>query len=397
MRKKNIEIGPLSGIRIVDLSRYGPGKYCTMLMADFGAEVINVDVPRVDISLPTLLTDDTSVRYLTFNRSKRSMTINLKKKQGIEVFSKLIKTADILVEGFRPGVARNLRIDYHSLKKINPRLIYCSISGFGQDGPYAGRPGHDPNYVGLSGILSLTGDKNGPPSLLGTQVADLGGGFSQATIGILMAIVERERSGKGQYIDIGILDGLIFWLWFQGMDYLLTGKVLYRGETLATGSYAGLNIYQASDGKYLTLGCYEPWFWERLCRILGREEFIEHQNDNGEKMGEIISTFKEIFKTKGRDQWLHLLEKADILCGAVNNLSEAFSDPQVIHRKMVSEVSHPTLGKIRQIGIPIKLSRTPGKIKSPPPRYGEHTEEILKELEYSLEHIRELRRKKVIE
>lgn len=389
--------GPLKGFRIIDLSRYGTGRYCTMLLADFGAEVITIETPRVEASLPSLLTDDTSSRYLAFNRNKRSMAINLRKDEGREIFYKVIKTADVLVEGYRPGVTKKMRIDFETLKKINPRLIYCSISGFGQDGPYSNRSGHDLNYVGISGILSLTGPEEGPPSFIGTQEADLVGGFCQATIAVLMALLEREKSGEGQYIDLAMLDGLIHALWLQGTNYLMTGRIPQKGETILTGLSAGYNIYQTLDGKYLTLGCYEPWFWERLCRIVGREDFIEHQNAKGEKRKEIFSFFKEIIKTKTRDEWLKIFKETDIPCGPVNDLSETFSDPQVNHRRIMVEVNHPRLGKIKQIGIPIKLSRTGGKIQNPPPQYGEHTIEILKGMGYTEEAIQDLRGNKIIE
>jgi len=389
--------GPLKGFKIIDLSRYGTGRYCTMLLADYGAEVITIETPRLDSSLPSFLTDDTSPRYLAFNRSKKSMAINLTKEEGREIFYRLIKTTDVLIEGYRPGVTKKLRVDYETLKSINPGLIYCSISGFGQDGPCVHRSGHDLNYVGISGILSLTGPEGGPPSIIGTQVADLVGGFCQATIAVLMALLEREESGKGQYIDLAILDGLIHALWLQGADYLLTSKLPQKGETILTGLSAGYNIYLTLDNKYLTLGCYEPWFWKRLCQIIGREDFVEHQNAQGEKRKGIFTSFKKIFKTKTRAEWLKILKEADIPCGPVNDLAETFSDPQVIHRKMVVEVNHPRLGKIKQIGIPIKLSRTPGRIKNLSPRYGEHTTEILKEIGYIEEVIQDLRRNKIIE
>ena len=388
---------PLQKFKIIDLSRVGTGRYCTMLLADFGAEVITIETPRIDSSLPPLFTDDTSPRYLAFNRNKKSMALNLRKAGGKEIFYQLMKGADALVESYRPGVTKKLGIDYETLQNLNPRLIYCSISGFGQDGPYSTRSGHDLNYVGLSGILSLTGPEEGPPSLVGAQMADLIGGFCQSTIALLIALLEREQSGTGQYIDLSMLDGLVHALWSQGQDYLLTGRVPQKGEHILTGLSAGYNIYQTSDKLFLTLGCYEPWFWERLCRIVGREDFIEHQTAQGEKRKEIFAFFREIFKTKTRSEWLKILTEADIPCGPANNFGETFRDPQVIHRKMIVEVNHPRLGKIKQIGIPIKLSRTGGKIQNPPPQYGEHTIEILKGMGYTEEAIQDLRGNKIIE
>jgi crotonobetainyl-CoA:carnitine CoA-transferase CaiB-like acyl-CoA transferase len=389
--------GPLKGFTVIDLSRYGPGRYCSMLLADFGAEVITIETPRIDQSLPLLLTDDRSPRYLAFNRNKKSMAINLKKEEGREILYRLVRKADVLLEGYRPGVTKKMRIDHDTLEEINPSLIYCSISGFGQDGPYSRRPGHDLNYVGISGILSLTGAENGPPSLIGSQIGDLIGGFCQATIAILMALLERETSGTGQYIDLAIVDGLVHALWLQGTEYLLTGKSPQKGDTIPTGLSAGYSIYQASDNKYLTIGCYEPWFWERLCRIIGREDLLDHQTVVGEKRKEAFQVFCETFKSKPRDEWLIILNKADIPCGPVNDISETFSDPQVIHRGMVSKINHTVLGEIKQIGIPIKFSRTPGKISTAPPKYGEHTIEISKKLGYTDHEIEQLQQKKVIE
>lgn len=387
----------LKGFKIIDLSRYGPGRYCTMLLADFGAEVITIETPRIDNNLPSFLTDDASPRYMAFNRNKKSMAINLKEDEGRQILCKLVEEADILVEGFRPGVTERMRIDYKTLKTLNPGLIYCSISGFGQDGPYSRRSGHDLNYVGMSGILDLTGPEEGPPSLLGAQIGDLVGGFYQASAGILMALLERQRSGQGQYIDISILDGLVHALWLQGSEYLFTGELHQRGEHILTGLSAGYNIYETSDNKFITLGCYEPWFWKKLCKLIGRDDFVKDQYATGEKRKKILTLYKEIFRTKTRAEWIEILDKEDIPCGPVNNISETFSDPQVLHRKMVVDVKHPLLGSIRQIGIPMKFSRTPGTIKNVAPHYGEHTIETLKNIGFGEEAILKLKNNKIIE
>jgi len=389
--------GPMTGYRVIDLSRYGPGRYCTMLLADYGAEVITIEAPRVDSSLPAFLTDDTLPRYLAFNRNKKSMALDLKQEKGCEVVLKLISTADVLLEGFRPGVTSKLGLDYTTLKKINSRLIYCSLSGFGQDGPYSMRPGHDLNYMGFSGMLSLTGPENGPPTIIGCQIADLLGGFCQTTMAILMALLEREKSGQGQFVDLAILDGLVHALWVQGVKYLVTGDIPQKGQDITNGLSAGYNIYETMDGQYLTLGCFEPWFWERLCRLIGREDFIKYQYASGEKREEIFDVFRNIFKSKTRGDWLGLLEKEDIPCGPVNDLSQTFKDPQIIHRAMVLEGKHPTLGIMKQLGLPLKFSRTPGAVDSPPPSYGQHTEQILHELGFSEFIIKDLRRRKCIE
>ena len=388
---------PLDGMVVIDLCRFGPGRYCTMLLADFGARVITIETPQKAFQLSTVLTDDTSPRYMVLNRNKKSMTLNLREKEGKEVFYQLAQKADVLVEAFRPGVTKRLGIDYETLSQKNPRLVYCSITGFGQYGPRSQSFGHDPTYVSLSGIHSLTGARDGPPTLQGTTMADLGGGFSQAVMGILLALFERGKSGKGQYVDISMLDGLISWLWVDGMSYLLTGEIPRRGGTVFTGCYPGWNIYLTKDSEYLTLGCYEPESWERLCQVLGREDFKEYFNADQKKYDEMKEIFVEIIKGKSRDEWLSLLEKTDVPCAPVNDVAQAFSDPQVICREMVVGIEHPVLGKVRQIGIPIKLSRTPGRILSPPPRYGEHTEEILGDIGYSEDDIAKFRGSKIID
>jgi crotonobetainyl-CoA:carnitine CoA-transferase CaiB-like acyl-CoA transferase len=391
-------MGPLAGITVLDLSRYGPGRYTTMTLGDFGAEVITIETPRGASRMLGMVTDEASAGYLACNRSRKSITLNLRAEEGKKVFYRLAENADVILESFRPGVTKRLGVDYETISKINPRIIYCSLSGYGQDGPYVNRAGHDLSYVGVSGIVGLTGERNGPPALPGTQIGDLGGGYSQCLIGILAALFAREKIGRGQYIDVSMLDGVITWLWFQGQEYLQTGIVPRRGETWLTGAQAGYNIYQIKDGGYITLSIAgETWFWENLCRALGREDFIEHQFSNKEKQDEMIACFREIFRTKSKEEWVDLLAKVDVPCGPVYSLDEVFSDPQVLHRKMVVEIDHPALGKIKQIAPAVKLSETPAEARIPPPGYGEHTEQVLDQLGYTADEIKELRQAGVIE
>jgi len=382
----------LSGIRVLDFSRYGPGRQCTMFLADFGAEVITVEVPRNDPSLPAVDTDDISFRYLALNRNKKSLALNLRTPEGKEVIYRLARKVDVVVEGFRPGVMKRLRLDYDTLGEFNRRLIYCSLSGYGQDGPYVLRSGHDVNYLGLSGILDLTRDRGGNPVLIGTQVADLGGGMSQAVMGILLALLARERTGRGQYVDISMFDGLIAWHWLNGAEYLIRGRLSGR----FFGKSPAYNIYQTRDRKHVTLGIIEPWFWERFCKAIEREDFIPYMEPS-EKSEEVIAELGQLFGTRTRDEWMELLSEVNIPFGPVNTVEQAFSDPHTLQRRMVVEVEQPRVGKIKLLGIPVKLSETPGEIRTPSPAYGEHTLDILGELDYTNDDLARLRKAKTIE
>ena len=382
----------LEGIRVVDFSRYGPGRQCSMFLADFGAEVITVETPRNDPNLPAVFTDDLSPRYLALNRNKKSLAINLRVPDGKEVIYRLVKEVDVVVEGFRPGTMEKLGLDYDTLKKLNPQLIYCSLSGFGQDGPYSLRPGHDVNYLGLSGILDLTRGKDGNPVLIGTQVADLGGGASQAVMGILLALLARQSTGKGQCVDISMFDGIIAWHWTAGTEYLIKGKLPRR----FLGESPAYNIYRCKDDKHITLGIMEPWFWERFCRAIKKEGFIPYM-EASEKSTEIIAELEQLFSTRNRDEWIKLLSEIDIPYGPVNTIGEALADPQTQHRRMVLEVGHPRVGKLKLLGVPIKLSETPGEIRTSAPAYGEHTAEILRELGYTDADLKRLRETGAIE
>lgn len=382
----------------MDLSRYGPGRYCTMILGDFGAEVITVETPRFVSDLPALVTDDTSARYLGQNRNKKSIALNLKSADGRKVFYELAEKSDVIVETFRPGVVKRLGVDYDTVTKLNPRIVYCSITGYGQDGPYASRPGHDLNYVGLAGVVHMFGLKDGPPIYPPFQIADLAGGTSQAATAIIAALFARERTGKGQYLDVSMTDGVIFYTWTLAMMYLVDGIQMERAA-LPTGSdQAWMNIYKARDGKYFTLSTFEPWLWANLCRLLGREDFVEYQFGPVEKQKEMYSELARVFATKDRDEWVKLLADADVCVAPVYTFEETFSDPQVRHRKMIVEIDHPKRGRIKLLNTPYKFSETPANIRTRPPLYAEHTREVLSTvLNYADEEIDHLLQEKAIE
>jgi crotonobetainyl-CoA:carnitine CoA-transferase CaiB-like acyl-CoA transferase len=293
-------------------------------------------------------------------------------------------------------VAKRLGIDYPTVSKINPKIIYCSITSYGQDGPYRDVIAHDLNAIGMAGALGLIGEKDGPPVIPLNLLADYGGGGKDAVVGILSALIAREKTGRGQYVDISLTDSTISLLTQVVLDsYFMTGVVPERGEHRLAGSSPQYNIYQTKDGKFITIGCLEPHLWANLCREIGKEEFIAYLADPG-KWEEVSSYLKQLFLTKTRDEWFEQMSPKSIFIGKVYSLDEVFTDPQVLHRQMVIEVEHPTEGKIKQVGIAIKLSDTPGAVRSLAPMLGEHTEETLAGLGYSQQRINELRQEGVI-
>ena len=390
----------LEGIKILDLSTVIPGTFCTMLLGDLGAEVLKVESPGVELGRsPEGEENRKEAVYFAPNRNKRSIVLNLKSEAGRQVFYRLAQQADVIVEGFRPGVVKRLGVDYDTINKMNPKIIYCSLSGYGQDGPYHTFPGHDINYISIAGVLGLIGPREGPPVIPLNLVADFAGASLYGTIGILTALVARNKTNKGQYLDIAFMDGAISLMTWFACSYFFSGSMLKRGETFLHGAYPYYGIYETKDGKYITIGCIELHFWENLCRLLGREDYMpyhfapEHRlyKLEDKKWEEIHSYLKQTFLTKTRDEWFELLIKNDIPAGKVYTMDEVFTDPQVLHRQMVLEVEHPTLGKIKQVGIAPKLSDTPGKVRSLAPLFGEHTDEVLQKLGYSQKEIENLR------
>jgi crotonobetainyl-CoA:carnitine CoA-transferase CaiB-like acyl-CoA transferase len=377
--------GPLKGLKILDLSRMLPGPYCTLLLADFGADVIMIEQGSGS-GLGKRRTD-----FYIF-RNKRSIVLDLKNIRGRAVFYRLAATADVIVEGFRPGVAERLEIDYHTVQRINRRIIYCSISGFGQDGPYRDRVGHDINYVALAGLLSVTGKKGQGPSILGTQVGDIGGGIFGA-FSILVAVLAREKTGEGQYIDVSMMDSAIALNPVSFFEYFLKGEVFEQGGYRLLGSVPCYNTYQTKDGKYISIGALEPKFWATFCYKVNRPDLIKKQNDESKR---IVDEVQKIFLSKTQAEWNELLGSEDVCYAPVLNLQETCDDPQVCHRHMI--IDNHTLGKtrIKQIGIAPKFSITPGKIRRPAPDPGQDTEEILIEIGLQSPEIFELKSEGVI-
>ncbi len=389
-------VNALEGIRILDLSLLMPGPFGTRYLADFGAEVIKIeykDVPDLARYVPPLVGDEShkgkhSFFHHILNRNKKSISINLRSPDGVNLFKELTKTADVIVEQFRPGVVKKLGIGYEEIKKINPKIIYVSITGYGQDGPYRDIPGHDINYTGFSGLASLHKARDGEPVLPGIQIADLFGGGLHAAMGILTALIARGKTGEGQYIDISMMDGCVSFLPYILQPYLVEREKKDIKENTFCGGLISYQIFKCKDGKYITVGAVEPKFQVAFFEAIGKEDLL---GKDGTK--DILIEINKAFLTKTRDEWCEIFKEIDTCVAPLNEIWEVEDDPQVKARNMIIDVDTPH-GKMKQIGFPIKMSETPASYKFAAPQIGEHTNEILSELGYSEEEIIELMEKK---
>jgi alpha-methylacyl-CoA racemase len=395
-------MGVLDGIKVLELARVPPAEMPGMMLADMGADVLKIDTPGDTQEDPDW---QRRSAFVYVNRNKRSMALNMKSPEGQAIFQKLAKNADVIVEGFRPGVMDRLGAGYEALRTNNPRLIYCSLSGFGQDGPYKNYPAHDMNYLSLAGVLTLIGEPDRKPVIPLNLVADYAGASMHGALGIMFALFARERTGKGQHVDVSYLDTTIALLAATpNMRYYFSdGLAPKRGEGFLGGSYPYYAIYETRDGKLLTIGCTEPWLWENFCKAIGRPDFVRFARKHDQFVraanAEEIKAREEIeavIRTKNRDEWYELLVKADVCVGKVYEPEEMVQDPQVQARDMIVEMKHPTLGTIKEFGIPIKLSGTPGSARTPAPYAGEHTEAVLRELGMSAADVQALRERKIV-
>ena len=397
---------PLEGVRVLDLSRLLPGGFCSLLLADFGADVLKVEDTGMGdyIRWSPPFYDGAhesakSALFLSLNRNKRSIRLDLKSDGGREALLALVKEYDVVLESFRPGVLDRLGVGYERMREQNPGIVFCAISGYGQDGPKRDASGHDMNYLGLVGLLGLTGERGGGvgggPIQSAGQIADLGGGALMAAFGIMAALRERDGSpthpgsGEGQMVDVSMADGALSWLAMVAGAHFADGNVPRRGELPLAGSLVCYRPYECADG-WVTLGALEPKFWQAWCRGVGREELIAKQFER--PGSEAHAQVQEIFKGRTRAEWEAFAQEHDCCLEPLLELDEALSSELVREREMVVEIEQPGAERpVRQLGVPVKLTRTPGEhARLPGPALGEHTEEALLAAGYSAVQVAEL-------
>jgi crotonobetainyl-CoA:carnitine CoA-transferase CaiB-like acyl-CoA transferase len=372
-----------------------------MMLADMGAEVIKLEIPGKgddSRSYGPPFVEGESAYFMSVNRNKKSLTLNMKSERSTEIIHRLIKQSDVLVENFRPGVMKRLGLGFQRVKEMNSQIIYCSISGFGQDGPYRMLPGYDQVAQGMGGIMSITGEPGGPPLKVGVAIADITAGMF-AAYGILVALYNREKRGRGQMIDVSLLDCQVALLTYQAGSYFASGEI----PPPVSSGHPLIVPYQAFKAKdvYFNIAAGNDKLWKILCKAIGLEKAIDDPkfatNDKRvENREEIVKIISDIIITKNGEEWLKILTDAGVPCGPIYTMDKIFTDPQVLHRQMLKELDHPKVGKVKVIGVPIKLSDTPGGVETAPPILGQHTQEILTELGFSDQDIKKLRQEKVI-
>ncbi|MHA1143496.1 MAG: CaiB/BaiF CoA transferase family protein [Candidatus Helarchaeota archaeon] len=393
---------PLQEIRVLDLTRLAPGPYATMILGDLGADIIKIEDTKVGDYVrwrkpftKNSNDENENLYFISLNRNKRSLTLDLKTVEGQQIFYRLAKTADVLIESFRPGVVDRLKIDYETLRVLNSKLIYCSLTGYGQSGPYAALPGHDLNYISISGLGAISGVPEAGPRPLGTQVADFGGAMS-AVIAILSALIERQKSQIGQYIDVAMFETPISWMTGVYADFFSSGRLPKVGAERLTGDLPNYNVYETKDGKFVAIGSLEAKFWKETCKMLKMEQFAGMDPSSDEHKQEIFEVLKSKIKKFSRDELIEHAKNVDACITPILTLDEVLSNEHVLSREVFFEHEHPRVGKIRQVRLPIKFSRSETGIHHHSPAFGEHSEEILRELGYTQVEFDEFRKKGII-
>ena len=392
----------LQDIQVLDLTRALAGPFCTLMLGDYGADVIKIEIPETGDDTrhwgPPFIGDE-SAYFLSINRNKRSLTLNFKEQEAIKIFLKLVEKADVVVENFTPGVMKRFGLDYEAVKAINPSIIYCSISGFGQDGPYQNRPAYDQIMQGVSGLMSITGEPDGEPQKVGIAVSDIGAGM-WAAFAVMTALHHRSNSGDGQHIDISMLDAQVAWMTYQAA-YFFANEEPPKRLGAAHPTLVPYQAFMSQDGKYVNVAVGSERLWERFCEGVNRMDLKDDPNfaQNGDRVrnrSTLVPLLQEYFLTQPADYWVNALQAVNVPAGPINDLADVFSDPQILHREMLVEIPHPTLKSIKQTGLPLKFSVTPGAFDKHPPLLGEHNEEILNSLGYSAQDIAALTNNAVI-
>lgn len=393
--------GLFDGVRVLDLSRILSGPYCTMVLADFGAEVIKVERPGAGDDTrhwgPPFVEGE-SAYFLSINRNKKSITVDMGSAEGKEIIYRLARTADVAIENFRPGTADRLGIGYERLRQENERLIYCSISGFGQDGPYRDRPGYDALAQAMSGMMAITGDPDGPPMKHGMSIADIGAGM-WAVFSIAAALFAREKTGEGRYIDISLLDAQLSWLTYAAGNYFASGENPARYGS-AHPSIVPYQPFATADG-YIMLAVGNDRLWQQFCQAAGKPEMAEQEGfqtsaERVENREAVVAQVASVMRERTTNEWMTILEDAGVPAGPINTVEESLNDPHVLARNMVLTLQHLTAGEIRTVGNPVKLSGGAEREHQPPPLLGQHTDEVLESLGYSAEQIADLRARGVV-
>lgn len=380
---------PLTGVRVLDLTRLLPGPLATQHLADYGADVVKIEDTGAGDYARTLgaMGGDTSYLYQVVNRNKRSLRLDLKHPDGKAAFEKLVETADILVEGFRPGVMDKLGLGYEALARINPRLVFCSISGYGQTGPYALRAGHDINYIGYAGVLDQIGTAGGAPAISNLQLGDLLGGTMTALFGVLVALVDARASGKGRLVDVSMTDGVMAHAIFPLTEVLANGRVKPRGEDLLTGEVPCYGVYRTADGRYMAVGALEEKFWHLVCDTLGRPDLKPAHLASGAAGAAARAEVASIFGARTQAEWIEVFDAVDCCVTPVLTMEESLENPQLRARGMVTEV-----GGVRQFGRPVRISAMPSVPARPAPAVaGADSDAVLMEAGFSPADIERLR------